>query len=365
MPNGAQKATIDPARKRGFLAHVHSFRALAIVAVVVTHVSGELNWAHADGTLRQCSASLFQNGTAMFVCAAGFLFQHLIDRFRYGDYLQNKLKYVVVPYVVVSLPMLAFPCVEQSGIFAPQASGPPLWIRVVRSFATAEHMPVPLWFIPMIVVFYLLAPLFAWIDRHPRAYWSFPIMLVVAGFAHRPLPVTAPLHAFIYFLASYLCGMWMSHYQEPLFSALRLRWVRWSLFGAFMALFLIETAVLHRGGAVFSATIFGAPQSGGGAGSFDLNQAGRLVLSALVLALLADAPARVHARADFLATASFGVFFLHEYVLKLLVKALGGAPAAGLWSLSSLTLVVLALTAVLVVLVRRLTGRWSRILIGC
>ena len=366
-PDIAPPVTLRAPPKREFLAHVHSFRAFAIIAVVIVHMSSGLDWQHVSDAWRPVLLSLIQNATVSFVFIAGFLFQYLIDRYRYPTYLSSKLKHVVVPYLVVSMPVLVYQYLQHSGIFAPNDTSHTPLRQVVQALATGEHMPMPLWFIPMIVVFYVLAPLFVWIDRHPSSYWvTFPIALVVASFAHRPMPVTAPLHGFVYFLPAYLAGMWVSHHRDQVFVFLSLRWTRWLLFGAFAMLLLIETAILGGGGALFSETPFGkvlfVERTWHG---FDLNLTAKLVLSVLVLALLADASERFHRRADFLAAASFGVFFLHMYVLRLLVRVFGGPLPADLLTLVALTIVVLALTAGLIIITRRLTGRWSRMLIGC
>ncbi len=137
---------------------MHLFRGVAIVAVVATHVLFELDWQNANQTEYRICVSLLQNGTVWFVFIAGLLFRHLAHRFNYATYLWTKLKFVVLPYVLVSLPYLVLQYVQDVGFFAPhKPENRNLWAIVV-SFVSGEQMRIPLWFIPMICVHYLLAP---------------------------------------------------------------------------------------------------------------------------------------------------------------------------------------------------------------
>jgi peptidoglycan/LPS O-acetylase OafA/YrhL len=211
----------------------------------------------------------------------------------------------------------------------------------------------------MIAVFYLLAPVLIQIDRRPRWYWLVPPLCVLSGFIHRPLALNHTLHACAYFLSSYLAGMFLGRYHETILVKLAARRTLGALTGLLAGLFVLETLVLHRGGAVFSDFPFGD------LGTFDFNQIAKLVTCLVILGLLTQASPRVHARLDFLAGASFGVFFVHGYVIKILLKLHKGPMAGGLASLLLLTAAVVALSALLVFAIRKASGRWSRQVVGC
>src|SRR5262245_40377254 len=110
-------------RPRQFLSYVHSFRGLAILAVVATHTSDLLAWGPGSPLAYRLLYSAVQNGTVPFVLIAGFLFQHLSAGFRYTSYLRRKVTNVILPYLIVSLPVLGWQFARRSGVFAAVAPG--------------------------------------------------------------------------------------------------------------------------------------------------------------------------------------------------------------------------------------------------
>lgn len=356
----------DRSPKRSFLSEIHSFRAVAIVAVVMTHVVDLLAWPLPPSLTERLIYSLAGNGTVLFLFVAGFLFQHLSARFSYADYLRGKFRNVIVPYLVISLPIIASQYLRGKGIFAggrpPDLAGL-LW-RVARALALATHQEVPFWFIPMIAVLYLAAPLLLFIDRHPRGYWLIAPLLVLSMFAHRPSHYEQLGQSLVYFFPAYLVGMCFSHYRGGALALVRL-W-RWPLTALTAGLVVLEVWGLGRGGAIFSDRIFSTE-----AGLVDLNMPIKLLASILLVHLLSRPriDARVRAKLDYLAGASFGVFFVHRPLIVLVVKIgsrLGHQEiAGGLGSLLVISAVATALSLLVVAGVRAIAGKRSRSIVGC
>ena len=351
---------------RSFLGEIHSFRAVAIIAVVMTHVVDLLAWPVPPSLTERLIYSVAGNGTVLFLFVAGFLFQHLSARFTYADYLRGKLRNVIIPYLVISLPIIAFQYLRGKGIFAdgrPADLGGVLW-RVAKALTLATHQEVPFWFIPMIAVLYLAAPLLLFIDRHPRGYWLIAPLLVLSTFAHRPSHYEQIGQSLVYFFPAYLVGMCFSHYRRGALALVRL-W-RWPLTALSLALLVLEVWGLGRGGAIFSDRIFSTE-----AGVVDLNLPIKLLASVLLVHLLSQprVDARVRTKLDDLAGASFGVFFVHRPLIVLVLKLCRrfGQPkiAGGLGSLLVLSAVVTALSLLVVAGVRAIAGKRSRYLVGC
>ena len=352
--------------KRTFLSEIHSFRAVAIIAVVMTHVVDLLSWPLPPSLTERLIYSVAQNGTVLFLFVAGFLFQHLSAGFNYAHYLRGKFRNVIVPYLVISLPIIAYQYLHQSGIFA---DGRPadvggLLRRVAEALGLALHLEVPFWFIPMIAVFYLAAPLLLFIDRHPRGYWLIAPLLVLSMFAHRPSRYEHIGQSLIYFSPGYLVGMCFSHYRTGAMTLVRL-W-RWPLSALTTALVVIEVWGLGRGGAIFSERSFSTE-----AGVVDLNMLMKLLASVLLVDLLSQprVDARVKTKLDYLAGASFGVFFVHRPLIALFVRLcrrLGhGEISGGVGSLLAISAVVTALSLLVVAGVRAIAGKRSRYIVGC
>lgn len=350
--------------KPAFLHHVHSFRAVAIIAVVATHALYDLHWFEKDRLGAKLSVSLVQNGTVLFVFIAGFLFQHRLTRFEYKGYLLTKLKFVIVPYLIVSLPYVLLQWHRHFGIFADWV---PRWfhndvLHVFVAYLSGNQMPIPLWFVPMIAVYYLMAPLFVWLDRHPVWYFCLPALLIFASFAHRPQNQTELIQSVPYFLPVYLCGMCSSHYRERVLDATR-RW-RWPLVGAVIGLVAFEVAFRDRTGAIESARIFSTER-----GVFDVNIYMKLGIGLLLLDLLRGASPTLNRILSPAADMSFGIFFLHYYFIYFardLRVELGAAPwAGGLVNLSIYTLVLVVMSLFVVWALRAILGRHSRYIVGC
>lgn len=350
-------------RKPGFLPNVHSFRAIAIFAVVATHALYDLEWTATNRMWAKVCVSVVQNGTVAFVFVAGFLFQHLLGRFRYSTYLSTKVRFVILPYVLVSLPYVLLQKTRHFGIFADgvkRSHGDLAHLAV--QYLSGSQMPIPLWFIPMIAVYYLLAPVFVAIDRHPRWYWSLPPLLLLASFAHRPQHQTQLNQSLLYFLPVYLSGMFVSHFWERI--AAWARRLRWPLLAVALACIAFEVAYRDRTGAIESATMFSTER-----GVFDVNLYAKLILSVVCLEALRGAPAWLHRVLASPAEMSFGIFFLHYYFVFFahdLRVAIGSAPwAGGLVNLLLYTTVLVILSMAVVWVVRRVTGERSRYLVGC
>ena len=91
--------------KKRFLGYIHNFRGIAILFVVGGHIL--LSWPENEHPLaKDVLYSIWQNGTVLFVFIAGYLFQYLIGKYRTFDYWKKKLRYVILPYLLISGPAI-------------------------------------------------------------------------------------------------------------------------------------------------------------------------------------------------------------------------------------------------------------------
>jgi len=344
-----------------FLPYIHKFRAVAIVCVVASHIN--LSWS-SDSIAHRTLASIVGNGSALFLLVSGFLFQHLSSRFTYVRYLKTKLQNVILPYLVCSIPALLYQWSRHVDLFGPTYPRHTTndFVHALLAITTGAHMPAPLWFIPMIAVLYLASPALIAIDRRPRLYWIIVPMVIVAVFGHRPKILYHTGHALIYFTPAYLVGMWMSHYRDRV-----MRFVDAHLLGlltSWLAVEIVRIAVLKSPGPIFSQRMFSAE-----AGIVDTSLVSKLFLAFGLVGFLARYEGITGRKLDYLAGASFEVFFIHVYIvdrvgilaIKLHHPKMEGSIAAfvGLLALYLLT------SLVVVAIVRKLAGKRSRYLIGC
>ena len=196
--------------KRPFLPHIHHFRAIAILIIVGLHCYSILE----PGT----EPYLLRRGTLPFMFISGFLFQYLSAGFSNMSYLKKKFKYVIVPYLVVSTPIIIVRIMAASHSddimsLIPNFATLPAVVQVVAYYLTGLHL-VPFWFIPMICFYYLLAPVFIALDRDQRIYYVLPLFLILSLFVTRA-PQVYKIHlAFVHYLSVYMLGMFVSRHNS-------------------------------------------------------------------------------------------------------------------------------------------------------
>jgi hypothetical protein len=210
-------------KQSSFLRYVHNFRGTAILFIVVGHTMQVVMWQDYP-ELRVFLNVVLQNGSVYFVFIAGFLFQYLSRKYAYKTYLISKLQNVLLPYFLISIPAILYWLLRGGPGDVDIASFlylPPLG-KAIAFYATGDHL-FTLWFIPMISLYYLLAPAFIWIDRHPRAYWIIPALLLITLYVNRT-PENYIFPTAIHFLSIYILGMVSSHYREQLFVVEKRTW---------------------------------------------------------------------------------------------------------------------------------------------
>jgi probable poly-beta-1,6-N-acetyl-D-glucosamine export protein len=362
---GQQQSGSGSLTRGGFLSYIHSFRGAAILAVVATHVTDLLTWNKDQLLTQNLSYSIFQNGSVLFLFIAGLLFQYLSGRFRYTKYITGKLRNVILPYIIISIPIIVYEYLRHAGIFAPnypRRFDNPI-LHVAWSYLSAAHLPIPFWFIPVIFILQVLAPVLLAVDRRPRLYWIILPLTVSSMFCHRPTDLTHIWHAFIYFAPAYIAGMWCSRYRESII--FRIAQWRLPLWGIAAALVVIEVFALDQGGAIFCQTPFSME-----AGILDLNFPLKLLVSFLLVELLYRYDDACRNKFAYLADTSFGIFFLHPYIIqfsKRVILPLAGIPYinGSFWAFLVLVPLVTGLSLALVALFRLVLGKHSRFVIGC
>ncbi len=327
-----------------FIGHIHNFRGLAIMLIVFTHVVSVFDWSAHPELVRWIKISL-ANTPILFVFISGFLFQHLIARFEYVNYLKTKLKNVVLPYFLISIPAIVlYAAVMQRPELRAGFYDQSVAFQVAEFYLTGTHL-APFWFIPTMAVFYIVSPLLRLADATPRFYWSLPIWLLVTVFVARN---NIPLVNFIHYMSVYLMGMACSRHRQVATEWLSRGW--WLL--------LFPLALLVWGEYRFATGTHGWQ-----------NTLQKLVLCLILLELVR----RWGASADrFLAragTLSFGIFFVHSYVIsatKVAMAKIGWTPLAGeLPAFFAASVAFILVSMLVVTAAKAVTGRHSRQMIGC
>lgn len=328
-----------------FLQYIHFLRAIAIFFIVAGHTIDVYSWpddSHLERLLRIC----FSNGTVLFVFIAGFLFQHLAGKYENGKYAASKFRNVLVPYLLTSLPaILAFVFfLEREGVGA-EFYQYPAWQQVVLFYVSGAHL-APMWFIPMIVLYYLIAPLLVIGDSSGRLYWVIPFAVVASCLVSRG----GTLQSFVHFFSVYLLGMYFSRYKERVNKVLKRKIAIGACLMLTLAFGFVELYFTSE-----TMTRW--------------NYLQKLALCFALLGLLLRYEHKL--TSEFVrkvANCSFGVFFLHCYLLTAIKMAsqylMDKKMDGNLVSYGLLTVIVLLVSFQVVALLQTYLGRHSRMIVG-
>jgi probable poly-beta-1,6-N-acetyl-D-glucosamine export protein len=332
-----------------FLGYIHVFRCFAIGMVVLSHLILSLQWQNQEAL--HLARMLFSNGTVYFIFIAGYLFQYLLPKYSYGSYLKKKLQYVLLPYFITSIPIILAKLagkIPDYPAFSEHFGQLSALQKVLVYYLTGMHLG-PLWFIPMICLFYLAAPLFILATKWQKAYLLFPLLILVNLGIPRPW-VHDPLISGLHFAPIYLIGMLACRYRERIFQYSQKLWP--VLLGLLILLCLLE----------FTNRPFMA-----------FNSVTKVIASFLIIYGL-----QRHEKyggqifspwIDSIANYSFGIFFLHQYAIGLYSRAI--TPLGHLLKDANILTVAIGFLAVngacllLLLGIKRVLVDRSRYIVGC
>ena len=337
-----------------FQQHIHVFRGLAIILIVCAHTVPSLDWSGYP-TLGKFINAMAVESSIFFFFIAGYLFQHLSARFTFKRYLKQKLKTVIAPYLILSIPaIIVFTFLTRRIGMWPWFYDLPIWGQIGLFLLTGKHL-APLWFVPTITLFYLVAPLFLFIDR--QFNWGYllilPLMVLSASIGRGGQ--LGPLNMALYLLPFYMLGMVFCHYKTKALELVS-RW--WPLL-----------ALVALAGLVATILDWPAPPYW---------QVPMKASLALLITWLLSRHYRVFGtRLDYVAEVSFGIFFIHAYFISaikvLTVYVVTGQIYTGEGAevipgnplvFSIYVLTVLGLSVAVIWLAKRLFKENSRMVIG-
>src|SRR5688500_16048384 len=96
-----------------FLSYILNLRGAAIFIVVGVHARGNMSDWSSHLNAHDFISSFFDaregNGTVMFIFIGGFLFQYITHHnFDFRKYVEKKFLFVILPYILISIPIIAF-----------------------------------------------------------------------------------------------------------------------------------------------------------------------------------------------------------------------------------------------------------------
>lgn len=302
--------------KDNYLTYVHYLRGLAILIIVAIHSRMAL-FGNSNHILNETLIVFLDNGTVVFVFISGFLFQHVfIPIFNFKTYLVKKLKYVLLPYFLVSIiPIIdklyfdhSIPWLTQEL----QAKGS-TWL-VFYMLGTGKHFG-PFWFIPMITIFYIISPILVKLNIKGFYLYIFPLIFIFGLFTYQFGYYSTIFNSFVFYLPIYLLGMFVSYNKDLLFKN------QWWFFIMFTLLYIC-IIILELKGILITPRLEGFNNKNLNYFIFDPAKL-RFSLLAVVLTLLFHSATNIKLKfLQLLGDYSFGIYFIHLFFIIIFQKAI-------------------------------------------
>jgi len=307
---------------------------------------------------------IFNNGTVLFVFIAGFLFYYLCqDHFVYFHYLKKKLKYVIAPYLIISIPAILDKLFIDAGDhwwMTSEFQEASVSYKIFLMIVTGRHSGI-LWFIPMIALFYLCSYLFLIFSKKRIFDYVTPIICIIGLMTVRFGYHANPLISFVYFLPIYLLGMWVAKHHLKILSVNNFWLMGLSIIYIIMTILEVYDIIplnkyLDMRDLKHSVFIF------------NISKLKAILLCFLLIIGFKKLNHLQFPLLERTGTDSFGIFFLHLYIINVFQIAVQQQliPIEGLniLSYSAYLFAVIALAMIIIFFVKKVFGKNSRILIG-
>jgi|SRR5690554_1858094 len=189
--------------RRPKLEYLHLFRGISILFIVAAH----LVWSDGDHPLiKHALRLMISNSTIFFLIISGFLFEYLSINYKAIPFLAKKLKYIALPYLFCSIPILLFLLIR----FPEENSIKQLFNYLI----TGSHLG-PFWYIPVILFFFLTSPIIIHIKRFIVFKYALIITLGYSILTSRPDSYNL-ISNVIYFFGFFHLGIVMAMHRHTI-----------------------------------------------------------------------------------------------------------------------------------------------------
>lgn len=337
-------------------------RAIAILSIVFLH-SGrtyflrgpEPHYSDHD-LIFALNDIIFHDTTIYFTLISAIIYARSLHKKGALRYWLGRLENVVLPYIVVTIffTTIAWQLGRRSG------SAESLWQTIVHNIIWGEAIYV-LWYIPVVVIIYLLAPLLFSIVHNPKTRW-FAVLLCLMPliFSREGTDVTLPTIA--YFLGAFMVALFIGiDFDNWLDFGMRHQFALWAI-SAFCSLILFvfyQKNILKLGITDLRESVF-----------YILRMASGLALISYLVRVRPIEGRSLKNWLSWIAGMAFGLYFLHAFILRIVLKSIRvlwddkGFVLQPLIMIPLIYVITLVLCAAFITLSRKAAGRYSKLLIG-
>lgn len=303
------------------------------------------------------------SSTILFVFISGFLFQYInAEKFEYTSYLSKKIKYVMIPYVLVSIPALLDKLFLETNAYWMNDFYKSLYapLKIVFMLVTGKHSG-PFYFIPMISIIFFITPFLYKIQK--SNYFSVITLIVVGSglFTYAYGYYGSIGESLLYFLPVYIFGMWVSKNREQILFMSNYFFI--GLLCSYLIIFYLEMT-----NAIFVEHLsFFQPTHHYFTAHFNWSKLKEMMLAIILLTVFFKLRNRDLSHLALLGSYSFGIYFVHIYFTNLteyLIRYFKISSVQNGLGFLMFTAITVGISTITVYAVKKIFRDRSRLLIG-
>lgn len=352
-----------------FLNSLNYFRAIAIILIVMGHCSIFFT-GYQENIFINVFYNLIKGGTSLFVFISGFLFHHIfIKKYNYKKFLIKKIKKVFVPYSFMSIvPIIYYayirgrPMISNEYFLSNEEGLYAEYLLPAIKYYTSGVQMVAYWYIPFVMVVFFMSPFHAYFSK---LKFKFQILIILPLFLvsilmHRPI-VSAGAFLFqsvLYFTPIYLFGIICSQQKNIIYNKFHRKEFIFLLASILLAILQYYEGTIgnyHKMPFILKG--------------IDLMIIQKLILCLFFMVWLHRFEHVKSNTLDKLASISFGIFFVHGFIILSIRKIQTeyfDLPLNYYWlSYGLLVIVVMALSIIVSLTIKKIFDRKSAYIIGC
>jgi peptidoglycan/LPS O-acetylase OafA/YrhL len=352
-----------PPSKTDYLAYLHGFRGVAILCIIGAHawsVLGFVSGAQEKNPdyiwLYSFSETLFHGSTLFFALISGILFTRILREKSWKTFYVGKFKNVISPYLFICLLLTAISWPEY--LAYGKANGinfffPEELAKNILSGQAQTH----LWYIPVLFVLFLLTPLVNALLKPGKGVVVILLALMPLVVSRTVYPDLLSLKTMAFFLGAYSFGMYLGERLEPMLAFIKRH------LGLLLVLLIASTV------ANFLLFFLEYVPTGFTSLHQSVVYSQKMLMALLLLYGLHKYEAKLPKMLNVLGTYAFSLYFLHFTFIWLLSETFAKQfPNAGILGITAgglgIYLLSIALSLLLSMGLRKLLGKYSRMLIG-
>ena len=348
-----------------FIHSMHAFRGFAIVNIVAIHAvefmfyfagTAENPPGSALKFLGWGDSILFHDSTLYFTFISGILFSLVLAERGYSQFFKSKFSYVVLPYLVFTA---LFTWINWSfeGVRTVFAGSPIEFIILVGKNFFSGGAIFTFWYIPVLMVLYLLTPALARLMAIEKAKWLVALIILAPLVCSRAWPDITWTN-FAYFTGAYMLGLLVgANFRKTIELTER---------------YVLLVAAVAIGSTILLVALFSLDSPKWGIVTFAESAwyIQKIAISALAILIFDRIMAVVPKWLDVLGNYAFAIYFLHAYLLFEMytimensIAAPESTPLIVIFAISNVVVVILA-SVLITYGCKRILGRWSRYAVG-